>query len=42
MRCKDEANKGGGGAGERGGFGGVVGLGSHEELDVANGGGGGD
>ena len=34
LRCKEEANKGGGSAGGRGGCGGLDGLGSHEELDV--------
>ena len=42
LRCKEEANEGGGGAGGRGGFGGLGGLSSHEELDVAKGEGGGD
>ena len=34
LLCKEEANEGGGGAGGRGVCGGLVGLGSHEELDV--------
>ena len=37
-----EANKGGHGVGGRRSFGGLGGLGSHEELDVAKGEGGGD
>ena len=39
---KEEANEGDGGAGGRGSFGGLVDLGSHEELDVVKGEGGGD
>ena len=42
MRYKEEANKGGGGAGVRGSFGGLGELVSHKELDVAKGEGGGD
>ena len=41
MRYKEEANKGGGGAGVRGSFGGLGELGSHTELDVTKGDGGG-
>ena len=39
---KEEANKCGDGAGDEGSYGGWGGLGSHEELDVAEGEGGGD
>ena len=42
MRCKEEANEGGGGAGGRGSYCGLGGLDSHEELDIAKGEGGGD
>ena len=42
MGCKEEAKKGGGGACVGGSFGGLGGLGSHEELDDAKGEGGGD
>ena len=42
MRCKEEANKGGGGAGGRGGCGGLGGLSSHKKLDVTKGERGGD
>ena len=37
MRCKEEANEGGGGAGGSGGCGGLVWLGSHKELDATQG-----
>ena len=42
LRCKEEANGGGSGAGGRRSFSGLSGLGSHEELDVVKFGGGGD
>ena len=42
LRCKEEANEGGGGAGGRGCCGGLGGLGSHDELDVMKGERGGD
>ena len=42
LRFKEEANKGGGGAGGRGSFCGLGGLGSHKELDGVKGEGGGD
>ena len=42
LRCKEEANEGGGGVGGREIFGGLGGLNYHKELDVAKGKGGGD
>ena len=37
LNCKEEANEGSGVAGGREGFGGLGGLVSHEDLDVAKG-----